>query len=53
MSVEPIDPEWVKKYVDQLLECARKFNTGPMRDAMLLRADHVLDMVKAWKERKR
>lgn len=47
---DPIDQEWIKKYIDQLLELAGKLPTGPMRDACLLRADTVMDMVKAWRE---
>lgn len=45
-----IPEEWVKKYVDQLLEIAGKLGPGPMRDAALLRADYVMDLVKAWRE---
>ena len=52
-EIEPLDPEWIKKYVDQLLEGAQKLQAGPLRDALLLRADHVMDLVQAWKERKR
>lgn len=47
----PIDQAWIKHYVDQMLDIATKL-TGPMRDAALLRADHAMDLVKAWRERK-
>ena len=48
-----IPEKWMKKYVDQLLEIAAKFPPGRMRDAALLRADHVMDMVKAYREHAR
>ncbi len=40
---------WIKAYIDQLLEIAGKFPEGPMRDAALLRADHAMDLVKAYR----
>lgn len=51
--VEPIDPEWVKKYIDDLLAAAQKIAPGAFRDAIVSRAEHVLDMVEAWKNRPR
>lgn len=48
---EPIDQEWVKQYVDALLNFAGKAGPGPMQSAALLRADHAMDLVKAWRER--
>jgi hypothetical protein len=50
--IEPIDTEWIKSYVDGLLALAERLPTGKMRDAALLRADYVMDLVKAWNERK-
>lgn len=47
----PIDPEWVKRYVDQLLEAAQKLPDGSFRDAILHRADAILDLVQAWKQK--
>lgn len=49
---EAVPMEWIKGYVDQLLAAAPKFPEGKMRDACLLRADHALDLVTAWKEHK-
>jgi hypothetical protein len=49
--IKPIDPEWVKQYVDALLEAAAKLDPGRYRDALLHRAEVVMDLVKAWKER--
>lgn len=45
-----IPEEWIKQYVDKLLTLAGRFDSGPMRDAAAMRADHVMDMVKAWRE---
>ena len=49
----PIPQEWIQKYVNELLEAAKMFglNTDMGRAAML-RADNVMDMVKAFRERK-
>ncbi len=47
-----IPESWIKAYVDQLLEIAGKFPEGPMKDAALLRADHVMDLVKAYRGEK-
>jgi len=45
----PLD--WVKWYTDTMIRVAASFDEGSkMRDATLLRVDHVMDMVKAWKE---
>jgi hypothetical protein len=50
--MQSIDPEWIQKYVDTLLAFAVRFPEGSkMRDAALLRADHAMDLLKAWKER--
>ena len=50
MTTNPIPQEWIKKYVDQLLLYADK--AGPdslMGKAALLRAGHVMDLVKAFR----
>lgn len=49
--MEPIPQEWIKEYVDKLLMMAEKFGPGAMQNAALLRADHAMDMVKAFRER--
>jgi len=47
-----IPESWVQDYVDQLLRVAKKFDPGSaMRAATLLRVEHALDMVKAYRER--
>jgi hypothetical protein len=45
-----IPEEWIKKYVDQLLGVAGKLEPGLLRDAVLIRADQTMDLVKAWRE---
>jgi hypothetical protein len=53
MAREPISEEWIEKYVGQLIDLAARLAEGPMRDATLLRVDHILDLVKAFRERKK
>lgn len=51
-AMEPIAQKWIKQYVDELLEFAKR--VGPestMGVAAMLRADHAMDLVKAWRER--
>lgn len=46
-----IPEKWIKNYVEQLLKMAEKL--GPessMGKAMMLRADHAMDLVKAYRE---
>ena len=46
-----IDLEWIKSYIDNLLAFAERI--GPdttMGKAAMLRADNVMDLVKAWQE---
>lgn len=46
-----IPEEWIKKYVDDLLAFAAQLDERTsMRAACLLRADHVMDLVKAYRE---
>lgn len=48
----PISQEWIKNYVDQLLAYAEKLPEGnTMRVAAMMRADHAMDLVKAWREK--
>jgi hypothetical protein len=47
-----ISLEWIKEYIDQLLGVAGGLQPGPFQDAILRRIDSILDLVKAWKERK-
>jgi hypothetical protein len=50
-AMKPIPQEWIKEYVDSLLQAAAKFDEySTMRAAALMRADHVMDLVKAWRE---
>lgn len=43
-----IPQSWIKNYVDQLLSVAKELPTGPLRDALLRRAECVMDLVEAW-----
>ena len=51
MQAPDIPEEWIKEYVDQLLAAAAKLETGAMHQACLLRADHAMDLVKAFRVR--
>lgn len=51
MSERCIPEEWIKGYVDQWLLIAEKLGPGKMQDAALLRADHAMDLVKAYRMR--
>ena len=46
--MKPIDPEWIKQYVDTFVKLAEKLGPGEMRNSCLVRADHALDLVEAW-----
>ena len=48
---EAIPTEWIKRYVDTLLEFAAKDPESKMAQAAMLRADHTMDLVKAWREK--
>lgn len=48
----PVIPEdWIRDYVDQLLDFAGGCPEGGLKQAVMLRADHVMDLVKAWREK--
>jgi hypothetical protein len=50
--MKPIDPLWLKNYIDILLKAAKDLGTeSAMGKAALLRAEAVIDMVASWKER--
>lgn len=48
---EPAIPEsWVQRYVDQLLAFAKGLPEGSaLRQAALMRADHAMDLVQAYR----
>lgn len=47
----PIPEEFVQSSVDKLLEIASTIPPGsPMRDAILIRCEYYMDLVKAWRE---
>jgi hypothetical protein len=48
-----IPQEWIKNYVDALINLSKELDVGgPMHEACLLRADYVMDLVKAFRESK-
>ena len=52
MPNDAIPLDWIKHYIDQLLEFAKK--AGPnskMGAAAMVRADHAMDLVQAWKDK--
>ena len=50
-AMDPIPQEWIRDYVDQLLAVAQRLGPGVMQDAALQRADHVMEMVRAFGKR--
>lgn len=47
----PIPQEWMKGYIDELLGFAKNFGPNSlMGTAALLRAEHAMDIVEAWRE---
>jgi hypothetical protein len=46
-----IPQDWIRDYVDQILAMAKQFDeASAMRAACVARAEHVLDLVKAFRE---
>jgi len=51
--LKPIPQEWISMYVAEFLGVARKLpKAGVMQRAALLRSEHAMDLVKAWRESK-
>ena len=49
---EDIPQKWIMRYVDELIEAAKMFGPGsPMSNAAAMRADHIMDMVQAFRKR--
>ena len=48
---EMIPDAWIKHYVDLLLNASGKLEPGLFRDAILLRAEHAIELVRAYRER--
>ena len=49
----PIPQEWIRDYVDKLIEVARTFDNGPMRQAAADRANYIMDMVRQFQLEKK
>jgi hypothetical protein len=50
-SLKPIPQEWIKNYVNQLIDVAASLPEGKLRDATILRADHAMDLIEAFQNR--
>jgi hypothetical protein len=48
-----ISEDWIKSYIDALLKGASLLPPGRFQDAVLLRAEHVMDLVDAHRESKK
>lgn len=46
---QPIPQDWIKNHVDQMLTAAQKFPDEPMKLAAALRAEHVMDLLEAFR----
>jgi hypothetical protein len=52
-SLKPIPQKWIKEYVDSLIEAAKSFGLeSKMSQSAMVRADAIMDLVKAFQERK-
>ena len=45
-----ISEAWIKQYIDQLIEVAVTLPEGPLKESCLLRVDHAMDLVVAWRQ---
>lgn len=50
MRYTPIPQDWIKAQVDALLSAAERMPPGAFRDAILLRAEIMMDLVEAWRK---
>ena len=50
-DLSPIDQEWINQYVGDLLKAGNNLAPGPFQDAVLRRAECVMDLVEAWRIR--
>jgi hypothetical protein len=48
-----IPEDFIKRTVDTLLTTGDMLPSGPMKDAVLLRAGHLMDLVESWREYQR
>lgn len=52
-KLTPIPQEWIRDYIDQLLKVAGMYPDGLMKAAVALRAEHAMDLVKAFRDAKK
>ena len=51
-TMTPIPQEFIKEYVDELINAAKLFGDSRMGNAAMIRADAIMDMVKAFRDKK-
>lgn len=52
MNMQDIPEQWIKEYVDKILDIASQLpSNSAMCNALLLRAEHAMDLVKAFREK--
>lgn len=52
MKQKSIPEQWIKQYVEELIEVAKSFDKhSKMRESALVRADAVMDMVTAYRNK--
>lgn len=50
-NMRTIPEQWIQQYVDQLLDLAKRLDEGSkMRAAVLLRAEHAMDLVQTYRD---
>lgn len=49
-GMKPIPQEWILEFVDELVKAAESFGDTAMGNAVAERAEHIMDMVKSFRE---
>jgi len=49
--LRPIPQEWIRDYTDSLVKAAESFGNTPMGQRALERAEHIMDMVEAFRKK--
>jgi hypothetical protein len=47
----PVDQQWVQHYCDEFLKIAARLDDGLLKNAVLLRVEHAMDLLDAWQKR--
>ena len=52
MAMRDVPQEWIRNYIDQLLDIAKQLDSdSSLQAAVLSRAEHAMDLVKAFREK--